>query len=320
MMSANEYPVVLVPARLDWNWFDGSTGFEPQRPVEPLLHSLERSKQSGTGLGCFAIAILLVASGISAITWDLSNGILALVFGGFMLLPIITWRAIVYCYRAWEHSAINDGMRVEYASEMEEHKKRVIAYEAQMKQYRTAQIERGEILNKVEPQRRYIKAVLSSTQHPFTNSDKRNAMIGRSENQFFALLSQTFGERVRQDISVSISSNLKRFDLRPDVLYHHSDSKLTIAIEIDEPYEMLTAQPIHYIGADDERNAHFLEMNWLVVRFSERQVVKFPNDCIRLLKRLEVVLTSEEKLLNARDIIEPFPIEARDRRWTVSSP
>jgi hypothetical protein len=50
---------------------------------------------------------------------------------------------------------------------------------------------------------------------------------------------------------------------------------LSIDVEIDKPYVGNTKEPHHCSdgGKDDRRNQFFIDDNWLVVRFSERQVV-----------------------------------------------
>lgn len=62
-------------------------------------------------------------------------------------------------------------------------------------------------------------------------------------------------------------------------------SSLSIDIEIDEPYVGNTKAPHHCIdqGKDDIRNEFFTNGNWVVIRFSEKQVVKYPRSCCKVI-------------------------------------
>ncbi len=71
----------------------------------------------------------------------------------------------------------------------------------------------------------------------------------------------------------------------PDFVVHDKINNLFIDIEIDEPYVGSTGDPIHYdISSDKRRNQIFSEQNWVVVRFSEEQIIKQPNECCLLIR------------------------------------
>jgi hypothetical protein len=60
-----------------------------------------------------------------------------------------------------------------------------------------------------------------------------------------------------------------------------------IDCEIDEPYDYKTGKPTHYINSDCNRNTFFLKNNWIVMRFSEEQAVRYPESCC---KELAIVI------------------------------
>lgn len=72
----------------------------------------------------------------------------------------------------------------------------------------------------------------------------------------------------------------------PDIVYLDPDIKLSIDIEIDEPYVSHSGEPIHYGDKDKKRNDDFLNESWIVIRFAEEQVVKQPEDCSTLIQDL----------------------------------
>jgi hypothetical protein len=60
-------------------------------------------------------------------------------------------------------------------------------------------------------------------------------------------------------------------------------------IEIDEPYTLEKKQPIHYINeknnsySDEKRDFEIIQSNWVVIRFCEEQIIKYPEKCISLI-------------------------------------
>lgn len=82
----------------------------------------------------------------------------------------------------------------------------------------------------------------------------------------------------------------RRFRYEPDLAYIDAKKGIFIDIEIDEPYSGLERKPIHYtIGnytVDDKRNDDFTERGWTVIRFSETQVYKQPQSCLKYVYKL----------------------------------
>lgn len=108
------------------------------------------------------------------------------------------------------------------------------------------------------------------------------------------------------------------YTLRPDITMHHSESRCTIAIEIDEPYVLSSGEPIHYIDADDERNSAFIALGWIVIRFTERQVVQNIDECVSLIEDITLNLWgSTKKLINPLTVVDhAFQKSKRDSLWT----
>ena len=66
---------------------------------------------------------------------------------------------------------------------------------------------------------------------------------------------------------------------KPDILIHDSYNNIIINIEIDEPYSIISGEPIHFQDADTNRNSYFLSKGWFIIRFAEEQIVKQPEIC-----------------------------------------
>jgi hypothetical protein len=85
---------------------------------------------------------------------------------------------------------------------------------------------------------------------------------------------------------------------QPDILLYSPEIKTYIDIEIDEPYEIESGDPIHYLGnkKDILRDKQLTtKAKWIVFRFSEKQVTMQPYQCIYF------ILSEINKLCNGND-------------------
>ena len=127
---------------------------------------------------------------------------------------------------------------------------------------------------------------------------------GKSELMFLNLLIKTFGNQIKVDNI--LGNHLDSY--YPDFTFVCKKTGLHIDVEIDEPYTLKDKKPIHYIGSNDnKRNKFFLEQNWCVIRFSEKQIVQQPELCIELIKSFLSAIhnKSENYEINLK----------KDKRW-----
>ena len=115
-----------------------------------------------------------------------------------------------------------------------------------------------------------IKNYFKNSAH-FAYSDNTN-IRGRHEEKFDAFLRQIFGGNILNNVCV----NGKYY---PDLVYFNSEYNIKIDIEIDEPYDFERHYPIHVMGTDNNRDEYFLQSGWIVLRFTEYQVAKYPYAC-----------------------------------------
>ena len=71
----------------------------------------------------------------------------------------------------------------------------------------------------------------------------------------------------------------------PDIVLSSPDKRILFDIEIDEPYVLDTGKPIHYldesgVSVDRARNEKFTCHGFCVIRFSEKQVILYPEECL----------------------------------------
>lgn len=86
----------------------------------------------------------------------------------------------------------------------------------------------------------------------------------------------------------------------PDFIYIDPITGNHIDIELDEPYVYDTGEPTHYQGYDDKRNQFFLNNSWAIIRFSEEQIIKYPDSCCKAIAEVVAYFRSDETPL------EPF--------------
>lgn len=75
-----------------------------------------------------------------------------------------------------------------------------------------------------------------------------------------------------------------------DFAYVNDKIGLVLLIEIDEPYTIQNKEPIHL--NDNDRNSFFLKLNWIIIRFSEEQILMYPNESCNFIS--ELILEFEE--------------------------
>ncbi len=104
----------------------------------------------------------------------------------------------------------------------------------------------------------------------------------------------------------------------PDLAYIDVSNKMFIDIEIDEPYDGIIRNPIHYrlndsSTIDDERNKTFCDRGWTVIRFSERQIVEHLESC---LKEIYKLIDKMKGTITLPDFLRSVPDLSPQRIWT----
>lgn len=139
-----------------------------------------------------------------------------------------------------------------------------------------------------------------------------NYIKGVSENYFEKYLRKYFSD-------CEISSDY--FVLNDKIGYSSDFSLLpprkevAIDIEIDEPYQGKSKEPHHCQdeGKDHRRNLYFLKRGWIVVRFSEYQVVLYPDGCCREIAKVLAKYNINQYLEAFADIPELQSAQS----WTI---
>ncbi|MBF2001522.1 MAG: DUF559 domain-containing protein [Synechococcales cyanobacterium M58_A2018_015] len=136
---------------------------------------------------------------------------------------------------------------------------------------------------------------------------------GHSESQFEQDLWRYFPGKIHTGMMMMRADGATPYV--PDFAYIDPDCHLHIDIEIDEPYTYDTRQPLHYLNCtkDQQRNQAFLNWGWVIIRFSEAQIVQAPASCCKTIASLVATLTDDNCLMSA---FRSVPTLKPERRWT----
>jgi hypothetical protein len=135
-----------------------------------------------------------------------------------------------------------------------------------------------------------------------------------SERHFFRHLLAAFpGNLICQAVEVEIFGYPFRYSA--DFISYHHSSGLALDIEIDEPYTGDAGKPHHCIDVDADkiRNRFLLGHNWVVIRFPEIQVVRYPWSCCKFIAQIITKLTGDDSLLMLLQRLADAPLQ---KCWT----
>lgn len=140
-----------------------------------------------------------------------------------------------------------------------------------------------------------------------------SARVGVSEKQFFDYLRNYFDEVLW---GAEFETPWEGFNYSADFLVRHHISGVGIDVEIDEPYALSSKKPTHCLdsGTDQQRNQFFLERYWIVVRFSERQIVKAPLSCCKFIAFVLAEVTGDNSFL---ELLNSVPDLIPQPAWTT---
>ncbi|WP_254173125.1 endonuclease domain-containing protein [Planktothrix pseudagardhii] len=163
--------------------------------------------------------------------------------------------------------------------------------------------------NLLEDRSKKLLFLLSKIVQPPSNQGNTGVQQGVSEKQFFIYLCRYFSGVYDFCMGVEFPIPNTSFCYTADFILIHQATGLAIDIEIDEPYDGKTGKPHHCVdqNKDQQRNRFFLERNWVVIRFSEYQVVKCPEGCCKAIAQVIFQITGDYsgliKLQSIKDLL-----------------
>lgn len=129
--------------------------------------------------------------------------------------------------------------------------------------------------------------------------DKVGATVGVMEPVLqvflYKMCKEINGIKVLENVKLPILN--RNYSYRPDFCLYWEKKKIYIDIEIDEPYDIVSRKPIHYLGnGDNLRDRYFIRNGWCVLRFAEQQIKDNAEGVINYVKRVLRWLTDESEI------------------------
>lgn len=297
---------------------------EPQLPIKPqepkrLTQPIDPGEYDSDGYArCFWIfgMIFSIVGFYLGVSSEFGEHTIPLVFGSilgfivsFFALKIHTWdkRSHEEKQRKYKMDIANYPDEVRgYEKEFEKYKEELISYEKKvaditspvsLEKFRSLEI-RNYLRNRREP------AIIDID---LMDSIK----IGASEG-FFKEKLELQGFNLIEGKKIKAGGGF----FYPDILIEWSG--IYVDIEIDEPYAGNDGTPIHYIkeewgfptSIDEKRNEFFTKNGFEVIRFSEEQIFRTPNNCIQLISDFI------EAILQGRKYVLPENSNFKTDKWT----
>jgi hypothetical protein len=201
-------------------------------------------------------------------------------------------------------------LEAEYQDEILKFNKLLSVYHSEVEEIERKNRNMNQYENKKKFRHDRLKDFFSSACQP--HKSKVEYKKGVSENHFYSYLIKHFNGDVLEESYIETDS-FKGIPYQPDFTLYDSEFEILIDVEIDEPYIGIDGTPIHFSeGKDEFRDDFFLENNWIVVRFAEIQVIKYPVQCCQLLNDLISMIKSDDNI----DLIELQNKVEKFNTWT----
>jgi hypothetical protein len=275
------YPLTLLPDVIRKCFLEDFIKPTPPRPFE---------KSTSGILGCLAVGMcffLLLA------IFGKGNT------GGLTAIGVIV--AIIWMIGRHYQAGVNGQRKSEYDNEVKKYNTRLSKYQ----EYRST---RSRVFFSGDYRKEKLEIVKNAISRPCLKGKSR---AGRSENTLYFHLLRWFPGMIYRNYILEIF--LESDPYVPDIIFQDIVTNIHIDIEIDEPYSLSDQAPIHCIdlGPDSEkkRNVFFNNHGWIVIRFSESQVLTDPESCCRFVAKVMFNVTRERRWLF---------FQYRNRNWTYA--
>lgn len=211
--------------------------------------------------------VLSIVLGISARSFGVTLGILVLGTAAIALYTWWQWQSYPKRHQHWQR-------------QLQKYEKQKAQYQQRKQQHQLQQEEAQKPERVAAYRQQLLQEVLRSTRSYDGTGSKHSS--GSSERKFWKYLHQYFPDKIQTRLKVQNPNYDEGYHYTPDFAYIDPDANLHIDIEIDEPYSK-HSKPLHFIEltTEQERDRHFLQRGWLVIRFAEEQVVRYPLRCCK---------------------------------------
>lgn len=279
----SQYPVILIPTAVE-----KVKSAKPPEPIftEPLPQQPGAEPEK---LNTTVIAVEATVATVPSVAIASQGGTVP-----GLLLFLAAVGAIAT--QAWHQITTYPQRKQEHEREVANYPKKLKNYEIKKRQHEE-KIKVSQSPEKVADFRYKLLMQILSQTVPHDGNGSR-ATRGPAEALFGNHLNRYFSGKIHQGLTLKIPD----FDYpyTPDFAYIDKGLNLYIDIEIDEPYVYHTGAPTHFVGAwkDSNRNRFFLAKQWIVIRFSEEQVICYPQSCCKTIAQVIAQVTESNSILN----------------------
>lgn len=314
--KSESYPIVLIPKNIIYNIQKELTDNEICNilnikyptfdeipiPKEPTKHYFTYNSKTtldpelgGCGVILFGLFILLALISIILLIKNLLGALLFLSIFTIVVLWIFDFKPLFGLFKKVEISKIKELNNDEYETLLSKYKESISKIDFENNSNKTNYKLEKEKIDKLiksnyqDVSRKFYKEKLQPilSFRKLANSNNR----GKSEIFFLSKLHENFNTQIFVDIIPSIGKN----PFQPDFLIVCNETNFHIDIEIDEPYSVEKGLPIHHDRSNDnERNDFFNEINWGVIRFTEKQIIENTYECINLIQNVLYSIRNKE--------------------------
>ncbi|AFY75333.1 hypothetical protein Syn7502_03486 [Synechococcus sp. PCC 7502] len=288
----NYYPIIIIPKPLQHikTAMPKIPKFREKQPRSPQIPQPIEIKL----IFIESLAVIGISIGIGLV--NLTIGIGVLVFG-FIVIAI---QALI--------------LKNNFPTRLQKYEQEVRAYPSKLEAFNQLKLEYDQEVERLQSpeyilefrQRLLLDTLKQTKPHDGTNSKARRGM---SEAKFVKHLNRYFDTNIYERLTLNIPNSPKPYS--PDFAYIDRGLNLYIDIEIDEPYSH--RQPIHFIGQDDRRNQFFIDRGWIVIRFCEEQVVRYPRQCCKAIAEVIADILGDGLELTRFENTPPLP---KVKHWT----
>lgn len=267
---------------------------EPVKPCPPS-HPLKPEKENDTSsFGCCSLFVI-IGFVILISNWDKMKG------EAFTIIPLLFLLGLVSIPLFFSLLTNGDGYEeklAKYYEELRQLPQKEKEYESLLRNYEQAKQQYQQMYDELtspprlsEFRSKIIREEIKDLQ-PYLMNIEETDMVkkGASEKYFEGLLEHCFCDDWNYEIITDQKIPVGDTFYFPDIVLKSSNG-LYIDIEIDEPYDASSGEPIHYItnglSIDYKRNMYFQEHGWVVVRFAEKQICENPKACVEFLLQVE---------------------------------
>lgn len=306
------YPVILIPDSIRQFCADNpipvlSENATPKikQPFPPRLPVFNNSRY-------YLVIQFWIASAVVVMLVNWRFGMSVIAFWSSLVCASIS-AAAAFVYLRFVDFQVRD----RYHQRLAEYERQLTEYESyQLRRLQSKGKESEQYISLLRKRSKLLKKLLKEIVQPPASQGKKEVQQGVSEKQFFVYLCRYFSGFYDFCMGGEFPIPGTSFCYTADFILVHQPTGLAIDIEIDEPYDGRTGKPHHCVdrGKDNQRNRFFLERNWVVIRFSELQVVKYPDGCCKAIARVIFQITGDYRgLVLLKNVVDLL----LHKQWTT---